>query len=182
MPVWPSPITDGGGCQSSADWLTTRVAVDNFKELRLRFGRLAREWNVASRLTAHVEAQSCSSLFTSKEIEVVQGCFVEFLCGKGFACNGDASPHQPFLLDVWGALAQLTDDIDAVLPAILSQGVPTGILSPIEPSGVWEPVPVPEEVPRGLLVHREPWGSAQADLDLVWSLVQKDIAFPTAWW
>ena len=127
----PPPITDGGGCQSSADWLIPRVAVDNFKELRLRFGRLAREWNVASPLTAHVEARSCSSLFTSKEIEVVQGCLVEFLYGNGFACNGDASPHQPFLLDAWGALAQLTDDIDAVLPAILSQGVPTGILLPL---------------------------------------------------
>ena len=67
VPLSPPPITDGGGCQS--DWLTPRVVVvDGFKELRLTFGRLAREWNVASQMTARVEAQSSSSLFFSKEL------------------------------------------------------------------------------------------------------------------
>ena len=57
----------------------------------------------------------------------------------------------------------------------MRQGVYTGILFSVEPFGVWEPVSIPEEVPSDLLVRREPWGIAQADLDLAWSLVQKDV-------
>ena len=44
---------------------------------------------------------------------------------------------QPFLLDAWRSLGKLTGDIDASLPSILEVGVRTGVVSPIEPSGVW---------------------------------------------
>ena len=46
--------------------------------------------------------------------------------------------HQPFLLDVWRALSLATCNVNGALPGILTHGVRTGILHPIQPSGVWE--------------------------------------------
>ena len=104
-----------------------------------------------------------------------------FLRSHGFDCTDAVEPHQPFFLPVWHALAPWTADVDVHLPRILVDGVPTGIESPIFPSGVWDSVN-PEGVndccdvdPTNLSVHLEPWGPASDDLALRQQLLQKDI-------
>ena len=61
---------------------------------------------------------------------------VDFVNSQGFPCSGQVVEYQPFLFDVWRALSLATCDVDCALPGILAEGVPTGILHPIEPSGV----------------------------------------------
>ena len=74
--------------------------------------------------------------------------------------------HQHFHFDVWTVLLSLaTCDVDCALSDILVERVPTCILHPIEPSGVWEE----------LLVHYDPWKSAKLDESLTLSLLMKDV-------
>ena len=64
---------------------------------------------------------------------------------------------------------------------ILFEGVPTGIESPIGPSGVWHAVDVDgmaleaEPPSCDILVHHEPWRSAANDSSLAKQPLQKDI-------
>ena len=169
------PIEDGGGLNSSADWLAPREAVDFFGDLRRHFISLAVQWDLVPRLQGLLRGHVDEPLLSLAEMQMVQQALVRFLCAKGFACSSVIVEHQPFLLDVWRAISLATCDIDCSLPGILTEGVPTGIIDSIPPSGVWEQVCSPEEQPSDLLVHLEPWGSAQNDEDLALSLLQKDI-------
>ena len=169
------PIEDGGGLNSSADWLAPREAVDFFGDLRRHFISLAVQWDLVPRLQGLLREHVDEPLLSLAEMQMVQQALVRFLCAKGFARSSVIVEHQPFLLDVWRAISLATCDIDCSLPGILTEGVPTGIIDSIPPSGVWEQVCSPEEQPSDLLVHLEPWGSAQNDEDLALSLLQKDI-------
>ena len=175
------PVPDGGGICSTADWFQPRVKDDLFRDLRRRFESLAMEWRLVPRLMAHVSNPTDAELLSAEEVLHLREEIVGFLRNHGFSCNGDVEPNHPFLLSVWQALAKMTVDVDPHLPNILSEGVPTGIESPISPSGVWDAVdfdgmaPEPELVPCDLLVHLEPWRSAAEDLPLAKQLLQKDI-------
>ena len=175
------PVPDGGGICSTADWFQPRVKDDLFRDLRRRFESLAMEWRLVPRLMAHVSNPTDAELLSAEEVLHLREEIVGFLRNHGFSCNGDVEPNQPFLLSVWQASAKMTVDVAPHLPNILSKGVPTGIESPISPSGVWDAVdfdgmaPEPELVPCDLLVHLEPWRSAAEDLPLAKQLLQKDI-------
>ena len=55
-------------------------------------------------------------------------------------------------------------------------GVPTGILSPIPHSGIWDSVPEDEDADVGhLQAHTQPWKSAQDDPKLARSLLMQDV-------
>ena len=173
------PIADGGGLGSTADWTAPRAAHDQFLVLRKKFQIWAREWGLVSRLQKHVGVSSTASLLTGDETTAVRSALCSFLQQQGFGCDVSVPPRQPFLLSLWGALAQLTGDIDSALPTILEAGVPTGILQPVPCSGVWEPAVLTdaddaEDLP-GLVWHLEPWGSAESDPTLVRELLQKDL-------
>ena len=173
------PIADGGGLGSTADWTAPRAAHDQFLVLRKKFQIWVREWGLVSRLQKHVGVSSTASLLTGDETTAVRSALCSFLQQQGFGCDVSVPPRQPFLLSLWGALAQLTGDIDSALPTILEAGVPTGILQPVPCSGVWEPAVLTdaddaEDLP-GLVRHLEPWGSAESDPTLVRELLQKDL-------
>ena len=153
------PIVDGGGCLSTADWSVPREREDHFSALRKRFGHLASEWGLLKRLSAHVENRCEESLFTPDEVEVLRSEVLSFLSSKGFVCDDSVVDNQPFLLSVWQALCALTSDQDVELPRLLLEGVSTGIVQPIPPSGVWEEVAEPVAVEQDLRVHLEPWRS-----------------------
>ena len=122
-----------------------------------------------------------AELLFAEEVLRLREEIVSFLRSHGSSCNSDVEPNQSFLLSVWHALAKMTADVDPHLPNILSEGVSTGIESPILRSGVWDAVdvdgtaPEPELVPCDLLVQLEPWRSAAEDLPLAKQLLQKDI-------
>ena len=72
--------------------------------------------------------------------------FVAFLTSKGFPCTSTIEQGQPLTLEIWRALLAYLQDIDCNLPSILKEGVPTGIVSDIQASGVWIPRDTPERV------------------------------------
>ena len=80
-------IVDGGVCFSTADWQITRENLDRFGSLRKSFGALAKEWDLLSRFSRHVEEQNVDSLFQPAEIEHLKSEMVSFLSGSGFKCR-----------------------------------------------------------------------------------------------
>ena len=127
-------------------------------------------------MSAHVEKRCEESLFTPEEVEVLRKEVLLFLSSKGFVCDDSVMDNQPFLLSVWQALSALTSDQDVELPRLLLEGVSTGIVQPIPPSGVWEKVAEPVAVEQDLRVHLEPWRSASDNLALARKLVMDDVA------
>ncbi|CAJ1458009.1 unnamed protein product, partial [Effrenium voratum] len=74
-------------------------------------------------------------------------------------------------------LSAVVKDPDQDLPEILSEGVPTGVVRPIEPSGTWEEACVEDEPEcLDLLVHLQPWQSGLDDVALTRTLIQEDVA------
>ena len=79
---------------------------------------------------------------------------LSLLPSKGFVSDDSIVDNQPFPLSVWQALSTLTSDQDVELPRLLLEGVSTGIVQPIPPSGVWEKVAKPVAVEQGLRLHQ----------------------------
>ena len=154
------------------------VSEDLFLQLQHKYQSWALDWRVVDRLRKHVAAKCSDCLFTKAEIHLLQAGLVEFLNSRGHACASCVEPHQPFLLSAWRALAEFVQDIDGSLPNVLSEGVPTGIVERIPASGVWEPLEEPINVADepDLVVHDQPWKSAQSDPVLVQTLLRKDNA------
>ena len=169
-------ITDGGGHGSSVDWLAPRETKDVLGPLRRTFLGLASTWNMVDRLRAHVATRSAECIFNSDEISVLRRELVSFLSAAGFPCSTEVREFQPFLLDAWRSLGQLTGDIDASLPSILEVGVPAGVVSPLETSGVWCPSDSPAADDEELSVHSEPWRSAADDPELTLERLLQDVA------
>ena len=171
-------ITDGGGNGSTAAWLVPQAHHDTLQPLRQKFLRLVADWGVLNRFETISASGSKdeTSLFSSHELEKLQENLVEFLCDQGYSCSTAVPAYQPFLLDAWCALSTAVKDIDGGLPHILLEGVPTGILSPIPHSGIWDSVPEDEDADVGhLQAHRQPWRSAQDDPKLARSLLMQDV-------
>ena len=107
---------------------------------------------------------------------MLQKALVEFLQARSFPCSTAVPPHQPFLLDAWQALSFATTDVDAELPQLLKEGVPTGNLKPIAPPQVWDKADDCDfELDHALLVHTSPWKSAGENLQLARSLMMQDV-------
>ena len=128
------PVADGGGVMSSANWVKSPQEADRLKGLRSHFLSLVGEWEVVPRLCALTSAGLDQPLFTPDEETALRDALVCFLAKQGCVCCKAILPYQPFLLDAWQALSSFTSDIDSDLPRLLSEGVPTGIISPIVPS------------------------------------------------
>ena len=101
-----------------------------------------------------------------------------FLRSKSLPGSLHVEAFQPFLLDCWEGLCRLTGDPDGCLPGLLRSGVPTGVLEPIEASGVWQPLSdpaPPDEDLSDLSIHTSPWQSGLDNEDLTLSLMMKDV-------
>ena len=81
------------------------------------------------RLLVHVANPTADCLLSEFEIQCVRQELVDFLCSQGYHCDAEVSPDQLFLLNAWEALARITGDIDSVLPSLLKDEVPIGILN-----------------------------------------------------
>ena len=121
-------------------------------------------------------------MLSEQEITVLRGDLITFLNKHGICRAGQIVPGQPLALELWDGLFCLTQDLDADLPRLLDQGVPTGIVHTIPPSGVWREVEVAERPDLGLLVCDSPWGSGLDDPATVLDLVQADVDAGFAEW
>lgn len=100
------------------------------------------------------------------------------VCGtKGSIVQRRCALTNPLLLEAWSALAAHCNDKDASLPHLLERGVPTGVVSPIRFSGVWEQSePASNLNLDDLSIHLEPWRSGLDREDLTLELMLKDVA------
>ncbi len=180
-------LQDGGGINSTADWGIPRGDKDVFKLLRDKWSQRAVAWNLGSRLQKHlVECKRCrqsvkgkqrqkpGNLFSPGEISVLRKDMVTFLREAGHMCTEEVAEGQPFTLQIWKAMLEMIGDIDAGLPSILEQGVPTGIDGAVPASGVWRPRDADERPDLELLVHTSPWKSGSDDIHGLRKLLKHD--------
>lgn len=162
---------------STACWVNPQEPVDHLKFVRGKFLGWMRAWGVVPRLRARVREHSEQHLFSTSEQTQLQDGLAQALVTLGFPCSCEIPVHQPFLLDVWRALTLATADIDQDLPNFLIEGVPTGIVSSIPASGVWDVVDECDaEFENELLIHSVPWKSAADNMELARELLMKDVA------
>ena len=171
------PIADGGGLHSTAAWLVPQEGVDQLKMLRRKFLRWAASWGVIPRLVSHVSEQRDQPLFSPEELDSLREALADFLASRGCECALLVQKHQPFLLDVLRALSELVHDVDSVLPGILAEGVPTGVIDPIPPSGVWEEAVAEDKCAQAFdfVVNTKPWKSGLEDVALTRGLIEADV-------
>ena len=81
---------------------------------------------------------------------------------------------QPFRLSLLQALADITEDPDSSLPAMLREGVHTGVFSDIEPSGLWPRAKLQPLGQSGLEVCQGNWKPAEEDPDSVSALLEAE--------
>ena len=140
--------------------------LQTYEQLTLRKRLEARvvELGLVPRLVKRISNPSAEGLLSPEEVGLIQSDLAEFLQCKGCRCTKTVEPHQPFLLDCWDAVARLCQDQDLNLPSQLKAGVPTGVVEPMQPSGVWD-ARVQEDTgqddlnPSILQVHEVPWKS-----------------------
>ena len=174
-------LKDGGGIISDADWKEPK-SVDRLGALRRVFMQRISSWNLSARLLAHVATAKREPLLNEREVCVLQQDMAAFLTSEGFPCSAVVDKGQPLTLSIWDALLKFLGDVDTVLPSLLMQGVPTGILADIPMSGVWRPVEPDDRPNLELLLHAEPWGSALDDPDCLLELVEADVQAGFAEW
>ncbi|OLP89621.1 hypothetical protein AK812_SmicGene28887 [Symbiodinium microadriaticum] len=89
----------------------------------------------------------------------------------------EIAPGQPFRLNVLQCLASALQDKDAGLPALLSEGVPTGAFEPLPSSGQWTPaqpeLDFSQEFSPASLEH---WLAAESNQELLEQLVQEEVS------
>jgi hypothetical protein len=131
-----SRIEDGGGLTSSADWLRPQEAADVLGPLRDLFLSRIDEWGLESRLQAGLK-KSDGGLLSTDQTNVLRADLLGWLSSKGFQKNGDVPMGQPFALNLLEGLLEVCEDVDKGLPAILLEGVASGLDGDIIPSGVF---------------------------------------------
>ena len=135
-------VRDGAGLKSNGSWTLPRCASDFFCSLRDRWlGRFS-DWDLRERCKRHVEEKLESCLFSDEELDTLRRDLETFLWALGLERSAGVEPFQPFHLDLLEGLLRVLNDPDCGLPLLLKEGVPTGVLSKIESSGMacvsWE--------------------------------------------
>ena len=176
-------MRDGGGVASDADWYYPR-APDSIKQLRRMWLQRIDEYDLVPRLARALNLSSGErkAMLSEQEITVLRGDLITFLSKHGICRTGKIVPGQPLALELWDGLFCLTQDLDTDLPSLLDQGVPTGIVHTIPPSGVWREVEVAQRPDLELLVCDSPWGSGLDDPATLLDLAQADVDAGFAEW
>ena len=129
--------------------------------LRVEWLRLIHDWHLVPRLLKAVAERSKDAWLSEEEVHILREVLVSFLRSRGLKCSAAIEPGQPLALELWEGLFSLCGDVDQQLPSLLREGVPTGILRTIPPSGVWRETEVPEHPNLELHTFDTPWGSAR---------------------
>ena len=112
-------LRDGGGVCSSADG-GPPDGEDMFAQLRRRWMRRVREWNVEHKVLRHVKSSSEMALLSDGEIADLRRDLQSFLSSEGVSCGLEVADGQPLALQLLEGLLQVIQDV-------VSKGVPTGI-------------------------------------------------------
>ena len=113
-------LRDGGGVCSSADW-GPPDGEDMFAQLRQRWMRRMREWNVEHRVLRRVQSRSEMASLSDGEIADLR----RDLQSKGVSCGLEVADGPTLALQLVEGLFQVIQDVDVRLVAVLSKRVPT---------------------------------------------------------
>ena len=172
-----APACDGAGLQSSADFAHAPGTPTCLLPLASRLQAWCLQQDRHKRIAAHI-AQSKPEHPLSPEqqelLDIASDCL-----NLPPSETGHIEAGQPFRLSLLARLAQLTADIDKSLPSILAEGVPTGVHEPIVSSNQWPLVDTQQaQHPLGTCLKEfdTNWKNAEAQPDLLQSLIQEEIA------
>ena len=87
----------------------------------------------------------------------------------------EVTPGQPFRLNLWRILAEMSNDPDSTFTDQLSAGVSLGAHCQLQPCTVMAPGLPPDADPRPLECCMSAWQSALSDLPSVDNLVQEEL-------
>ena len=161
-------ITDGAGNSSSANGTIPKTQ-DTFKEVRRRWTSRILKLNLHTRFAKACANNQADPFITDDELfpflQDLQECF------PNQKFDPSILPFQPFRLDVFHQLLQLSPDPDTDIALLLKEGIPSGAFSPLQPIGLWGPntKQKPEE-PRLQICH-ENWSSANSEPNMTRSLI-----------
>ena len=151
--------------------------------LRVGWLRLIHDWHLVPRLLKAVAERSKDAWLSEEEVHILREVLVSFLRSRGLKCSAAVEPGQPLALELGEGLFSLCGDVGQQLPSLLREGIPTGILRAIPPSGMWRETELPERPNLELHTFDTPWGSARDDCRIACELVtEEDVKAGFALW
>ena len=168
-------LNDGGGLPSSADWTKPHRA-DLFASLRGRLWDYGLQHNLVDRLMEHLQAQRPEPPFSEEEINPLKQIAHHWSQENGMNLDWSIAKGQHFRLQVLQTWAQWTQDADVTLHYHLQQGVPTGVLNPIDASHIWPRKPSSDQPDAELHSFLSNWSGADVDPQLTWDLINEEIS------
>eukprot|EP00435_Cladocopium_sp_Y103_P011247 s1980_g2.t3 len=171
----PIQTCDGAGIHSTADWSST-TAQDVFGELRERLWCLAQQQSMDRLIVEHIKQQADSNPLSSVQLAPFIQLTDHWFREQGISPCWSIDDGQSFRLNFLQCLACVTHDPDTSLLPALKVGVPTGVLQPLEPSGLWPRKANVDKIGEPLLVHHTNWQGAEEEPGLTQSLIDDEIS------
>ena len=172
----PFSSEDGGGLFSSPDWSSpSRTAEDCFRMLRQSWMQRIMSSRLDKMLIAHFLKHDPSAPFDETILHPFRCDLEAFLNQHSQPVSWEIREHQPMHLSILEALHTIQNDPDQALFPALKNGVSTGFLGDIEPSGCFPVNDKEGPMDTPLSAHWGNWQSAEDDLNLTRSLVQAEV-------
>ncbi|CAE7261964.1 unnamed protein product [Symbiodinium sp. CCMP2592] len=170
-----APICDGAGNTSSADWSRPQPSPAAMQDIMQAWLKWESQRDMPKRVFAHLaQSKPDHPIPEEDQLELIRiACEV---MEWDYDSMTQAAEGQPFRLNLMQAFADLLNDPDKDLPALLRVGVHTGVFDPIEPSGLWPLAKIQPLASSGLEVCEGNWKPAEADPDTVRSLLADEEA------
>ena len=168
-------VQDGGGLQSSACF---QQGPDKLAHIRKALWPYILHSAPRDQLTAlSAGIHNKDSAHPVFEAATVTQMVADVVSVLGLPASASLIPAgQPLRLHLLQALATSIGDHDAALCDILAVGVPTGVLRPIQPSGIWRThESEPSIEAEQLLWHDGNWSSAEDKPDIALQLMLHEV-------
>ena len=174
--AFPYSFEDGGGLQSEPDWSKPgRSIPDSFRTLRRRWLDLIITNRLDKKLIASCQVGSSAAPFNAAELQPFRTALEDFLREQGQPVDWSIREHQPMHLKILQSFSHIMGDEDTSLFQSLLDGVSTGFLQDIPPSGIFPPNNDPPDINTPLSVHFSNWNSGEDNPELTRELVQEEI-------
>ena len=173
---FPFSFEDGGGRYSQPDWSQADRAIpDSFEPLRKPWMDLIIKNRLDKKLLAFCGSGSSEPPFSDTDLQPFREVLVQFLQSHAQPVDWSVREHQPMHLRILQSISHIMGDEDTSLFPSLIEGVSTGFLNDIPPSGIFPPNDNPTRDNTPLSIHFNNWSSAEDNMDLTRELVQEEI-------
>lgn len=167
---------DGGGNPSTGDWRSPPPgATDFFSSLRPALEETIEKRGLVAKICGALVEKADESPLTEADLEALAAAVDTSLLQPAHPDRWTPPVDQPLALHALEDLAGLAHDPDqAIAPALIAK-VPTGVVAPIPPSGIWRPLGPQEKEPLEFLQCQGNWSTADEDPQELNELIDKEI-------